>query len=74
MSEHTPFRILVIANESIDGSELRALLPDGSDVLVVAPALARACASGCPTSILRGAGPNGGSISHSRACRAAASR
>jgi hypothetical protein len=39
MSEHTPFRILVIANESIDGSELRTLLPDGSEVLVVAPAL-----------------------------------
>jgi hypothetical protein len=39
MSERTPFRILVIANESIDGSELRTLLPDGSTVLVVAPAL-----------------------------------
>jgi hypothetical protein len=39
MSEQKPFRILVIANESIDGSELRALLPDGSEVLVVAPAL-----------------------------------
>jgi hypothetical protein len=39
MSEHKPYRILVIANESIDGSELRALLPDGSAVLVVAPAL-----------------------------------
>ena len=39
MSEHAPFRILVIANESIDGSELRTLLPDGSEVLVVAPAL-----------------------------------
>ena len=39
MSERNPFRILVIANESIDGSELRGLLPDGSEVLVVAPAL-----------------------------------
>ena len=28
MSEQKPYRILVIANESIDGSELRALLPD----------------------------------------------
>ena len=39
MSEQKPYRILVIANDSIDGAELRALLPDGSAVLVVAPAL-----------------------------------
>ena len=40
MSEHTPFRILVIANESIDGSRAaHAASGCASEVLVVAPAL-----------------------------------
>jgi hypothetical protein len=45
MTAHTPFRILVIANESVDGRELRQVLnahsrdAGSAEVLVVAPAL-----------------------------------